>query len=147
MKQFEKTKIEDFKCEIHKNLFEVEFDFNELSEKEKNILTDLVTKVTGEYLEFNLQSVNNIVQPLDILIRLKNNKVTGDVTIKMHNKESEVLAEFKFKKFKVTEINDLIDFDFSEETINKTSTKTLTIRFNYDDILYSNDSKEYEKLT
>jgi len=147
MKHFEKTQIEDFKAEIHKNLFEVEFEFNELSEKEKNILTNLVTKVTEDYFEFNLQSINNIVQPLDILIGLKNNKTTGDVTIKMHNKEGEVLAEFKFKTFKVIEINNLIDFDLSEEEFNKSSEKTLRIKFIYDDILYSSTTKEGEKLT
>jgi hypothetical protein len=147
MKNFEKTQIEDFKSEIHKNLFQVEFDFTELNEKERSILTNLVTKVTEDYLEFNLQSINNIVQPLDILIGLKNSKATGDVTIKMHNKENEVLAEFKFKTFKVTEINNLIDFDLSEEEFNKSSEKTLSIKFIYDDILYSSSSKESEKLT
>jgi hypothetical protein len=145
MKQFDNLKRT--KEDINKNLFKVEFDFEELTDIEKNILQDHVNKINDNSMEFELVLADRIVQPLDILIRLKNNKSTGDVLIRMLNKDDEILGIFKFKTFKVTEINDLIDFDYLEETTNKTSTKTLTIHFIYDDIFYSNDSKVYEKLT
>lgn len=143
-----KVNVKEFNSAIiNKNLFQVEFEFGELKSQENMILNELLTKVTEDYMEFNLQSINKIVQPLDILIGLKNNKTIGNVTIKMINKESEVLAIFKFKAFKVSEINNVIDFDLSEEDFNKSSEKTLSIRFNYDDILYSSSAKDSEKLT
>ena len=131
---------------INKNLFDVDFQFEDLSVIEKEILEKHINKITDNMMEFELMSVDKIVQPLDILIRLKNNKQTGDVLIKMKDKDDHVLGTFKFKTLKVTEINNLIDFDFGEADF-KNNQKTLTINFIYDDILYSSDGKEYDKLT
>jgi hypothetical protein len=131
---------------INKNLFDVEFEFKELTSIEKKLLSDYIIKVTDNIMEFELMSVEKIVQPLDILIKLKNNKIVGDVLIKMKDKDENILGIFKFKTLKVLEINNLIDFDFGESDIRSIE-KTLTINFVYDDILYSNDGKEYEKLT
>ena len=131
---------------INKNLFEVNFNFEELSEIEQQLLKDHINKITDNIMEFELMSVDKTVQPLDILIKLKNNKSTGDVFIKMKDKDHSILGVFKFETLKVTEINNLIDFDFGI-TDWKDNEKTLTINFIYDDILYSNDGKEYNKLT
>lgn len=131
---------------INKNLFDVDFDFNDLNDIEKNILKDYIIKITDDTMEFDLISVEKVVQPLDILIKLKNNKLTGDVYVKMKDKDDNTLGIFKFKTLKVMEINNLIDFDFNESDI-RSSQKTLTINYIYDDILYSSDGKEYEKLT
>jgi hypothetical protein len=131
---------------INKNLFDVDFEFKELSVIERKLLSDHIIKVTDNIMEFELMSVEKTVQPLDILIKLKNNKISGDVLIKMKDKDENILGIFKFKTFKVTEINNLIDFDFGEVDI-RAAEKTLTINFVYDDILYSSDEKEYEKLT
>lgn len=131
---------------INKNLFDVDFEFEDLSKIEKQLLKDLVQKVTNDVMEFDLMSVEKTVQPLDILIKLKNSKTTGDVLIKMKDKEDHTLGVFKFKTLKVTEINNLIDFDFGASDW-KESSKNLSINFTYDDILYSADGKEYEKLT
>lgn len=141
-KDYEKLTKEN----INKNLFDVEFEFEDLTIIEKKLLSDHIIKVNDNIMEFELMSVDKIVQPLDILIKLKNNKLTGDVLIKMKDKDSNILGIFKFKTLKVTEINNLIDFDFLETDFRSTQ-KTLTINFIYDDILYSNDGKEYEKLT
>ena len=97
-------------------------------------------------MEFELMAIDKVVQPLDILIRLKNNKSTGDVLIKMKDKDEHILGVFKFKTLKVTEINNLIDFDFGV-TDYKDLEKTITINFIYDDILYSSDEKNYDKLS
>lgn len=132
---------------INKKLFEVDFDYKELSKTEKEILKNCILKINENLMEFELLSIDKVVQPLDILIRLKNEKSTGDVTIKMHDKSETVLGIFIFKTLKFTEINNLIDFDFEADTYDKESNKNLTIHFTYDDILYSNDGKEYNKLT
>lgn len=131
---------------INKNLFDVDFEFKELSVIERKLLSDHIIKVTDNMMEFELMSVEKIVQPLDILIKLKNNKISGDILIKMKDKDENILGIFKFKTFKVTEINNLIDFDFTEPDM-RAAEKTLTINFIYDDILYSSDGEEYNKLT
>jgi len=131
---------------INKNLFDVDFEFEDLTKIEKQLLKDLVQKITDDVMEFELMSVEKVAQPLDILIKLKNNKTTGDVIIKMKDKGDHTLGVFKFKTFKITEINNLIDFDFGEADW-KNCSKNLSIIFTYDDILYSADGKEYEKLT
>ncbi len=131
---------------INKNLFDVDFEFDDLNSIEKQLLKDYINKITDNMMEFELMSVDKTVQPLDILIRLKNNKLTGDVLVKMKDKDDHILGVFKFKTLKVTEINNLIDFDFGESDF-RGSQKTLSINFIYDDILYSNDGKEYDKLT
>ena len=97
-------------------------------------------------MEFEMMSVDKVVQPLDILIKLKSNKFSGDVLIKMKDKDETVLGTFKFKTLKVTEINNLIDFDFGVSDF-RDSQKVLTINFIFDDILYSSDGKNYEKLS
>ena len=131
---------------INKSLFEVDFEFEGLSKIEQQLLKDHINKITDNMMEFELMSVDKMVQPLDILIKLKNDKTTGDVLVKMKDKDDNVLGIFKFKTLKVTDINNLIDFDFNEADW-KNSQKTLTINFIYDDILYSSDGKEYNKLT
>lgn len=131
---------------INKNLFDVDFEFDDLNSIEKQLLKDYINKITDNMMEFELMSVDKTVQPLDILIRLKNNKLTGDVLVKMKDKDDHILGVFKFERLRVTEIKNLIDFDFGESDFRE-SQKTLSINFIYDDILYSNDRKEYEKLT
>ena len=131
---------------INKNLFDVDFEFDDLTKIEKQLLKDHINKVTDNMMEFELMSVEKVVQPLDILIKLKNNKSTGDVLIKMKDKDENILGIFKFKTLKVTEINNLIDFDFGVADL-RSNQKTLSINFIYDDILYSNDGKNYDKLS
>jgi len=131
---------------INKNLFDVDFEFEEISKIEKQLLKDHIIKITDDKMEFELMSVEKVAQPLDILIKLKNNKSTGDVFVKMKDKDDNILGTFKFKTLKVMEINNLIDFDFTEPDF-KNNQKTISINFIYDDILYSNDGKNYEKLS
>ena len=134
------------KEKINKNLFDVDFQFEELTTIEQQLLKDYINKITDNMMEFELMAIEKVVQPLDILIRLKNNKSTGDVLIKMKDKDEHILGVFKFKTLKVTEINNLIDFDFGA-TDWKENEKTLKINFIYDDILYSSDEKNYDKLS
>jgi len=131
---------------INKKLFDVDFEFSDLSKIELQLLKDHINKITDNLMEFELMSVDKIIQPLDILIKLKNNKYTGDVLIKMKDKEDNILGVFKIKTLKFTEINNLIDFDFSTEDW-KDKQKILTINFTSDDILYSSDEKNYDKLS
>lgn len=142
-----KKSYEDLiKENVNKNLFDVDFEFKELTPIEKRLLQDHIIKIHDDKMEFELISVEKVVQPLDILIKLKNNKTSGDVLVQMKDKQDNILGIFKFKTFKVVEINNLIDFDFNEADV-RSSEKTITINFIYDDILYSKDGKEYEKLT
>ena len=109
---------------INKNLFDVDFEFEEISKIEKQLLKDHIIKITDDKMEFELMSVEKVAQPLDILIKLKNNKSTGDVFVKMKDKDDNILGTFKFKTLKVMEINNLIDFDFTEPDF-KNNQKTL----------------------
>jgi hypothetical protein len=131
---------------INKNLFEVDFDFTELSKTEKEILKNCILKINEEIMEFELLSIDKVIQPLDILIRLKNEKISGEVKIKMHDKDGRVLGVLIFKTLKFTEINNLIDFNFEVDGYKDTR-KNITTNFTFDDILYSSDGKEFNKLT
>ena len=57
---------------INKNLFDVDFEFEEISKIEKQLLKDHIIKITDDKMEFELMSVEKVAQPLDILIKLKN---------------------------------------------------------------------------
>jgi len=127
---------------INKNLFEVDFEFDELTNIEKQLLKDYINRLDENTMEFELVSVEKVVQPLDILIKLKNNKITGNVKINMIDKEGNVIGIVIFKTLKITEIKNLIDFDFNKSDKND----KLVANFTYDDILYSNDGKDFEKL-
>jgi hypothetical protein len=130
---------------LNKSLFECNFEFSELSKEEKEILRETLTKINEEMMEFELYSLNKKIEPLKTLIRLKNTKTTGDIKIKMHDKEGMVLGIVVFKTLKITEIKNLIDFDFSYSDSNKA--KNIIVGFVYDDILYTSDGKEFEKIT
>ena len=131
---------------LNKSLFQCEFDFSDLTIKERDILKETVNKITEKMMEFELLSLDKKIEPLETLIKLKNSKATGDVKIKMHNKEGIVLGIVIFKTLKVTEIKNLIDFDFNAVDY-KESGKNIIIEFIYDDILYTSDGKEFEKIT
>jgi hypothetical protein len=131
---------------LDKALFECDFEFVDLSKKEKDLLKEAILKVNGTMMEFNLFYSNKKIEPLETLIKLKSNKLTGDVKINMHDKKGMVIGVVIFKTLKITEIKNLIDFDFSEPDINKAE-KTIVIEFIYDDILYTSDGKEFEKIT
>ena len=55
---------------INKNLFDVDFEFEEISKIEKQLLKDHIIKITDDKMEFELMSVEKVAQPLDILIKL-----------------------------------------------------------------------------
>ena len=131
---------------LDKTLFECDFEFTELSKKEKDVLRESIIKVNGNMMEFSLFYVDKKVEPLETLIRLKNNKSIGDVKIKMHDKSGTILGIVIFKTLKVIEIKNLIDFDFTEPDSYKAE-KSITIEFLYDDILYTSDGKDFEKIT
>lgn len=131
---------------LNKSLFECDFEFADLTTKEKELLRQTLMKINETMMEFELFSLDKKVEPLEILIKLKNTKTTGDVKIKMHNKEGVVLGVVIFKTLKITEIKNLIDFDFNV-TDYKESSKNLVVEFIYDDILYTSDGKEFEKIT
>lgn len=137
-------KVEDY----YKNLFEVDFEFDELSKIEKSILKETIKKIDENTLEFNLSLVENVIQPLNILVRLFKNKTTGDVAIKTHDKEGTINSIILFKTVKIMKINDFIDFDYNADTnMGYGSGKNIKVDIIYDDILYSSDNKEFDKLT
>jgi hypothetical protein len=132
---------------LHKSLFECDFEFAELTTKEKEILRETLIRINETMMEFELFSLDKKIEPLETLIRLKNTKTTGDVKIKMHDKEGSVLGVVIFKTLKITEIKNLIDFDFEVSDYSTKSGKNIVIEFIYDDILYTSDGKEFEKIT
>jgi len=131
---------------LNKNLFESDFEFVDLTDKEKEILKESLIKINETMMEFELFSFDKKIEPLQTLIKLKNTKTTGDVKIKIHDKEGLVLGIVLFKTLKITEIKNLIDFDFNAVDYKQTG-KNLIVEFIYDDIFYTNDGKEFEKIT
>ena len=131
---------------INKSLFECDFEFVDLTQIEKDLLKQTLMKINETMMEFELNSLAKKIEPLETLIRLKNTKTTGDVKIKMHDKSGTVLGIVVFKTLKITEIKNLIDFDFNA-TDYKDSGKNIIVEFIYDDILYTSDGKEFEKIT
>jgi hypothetical protein len=131
---------------LNKNLFECDFEFPDLTTKEKDILRETMMKINEEMMEFALYSLDKKIEPLETLIRLKNTKTTGDIKINMHDKEGRVLGVVVFKTLKITEIKNLIDFDFNA-TDYKDTAKNIIVEFVFDDILYTSDGKEFEKIT
>jgi len=131
---------------LNKSLFECDFEFADLTTKEKDILRESLIKINETMMEFELFSLDKKVEPLETLIRLKNTKITGDIKINMHDKEGRVLGVVIFKTLKITEIKNLIDFDFNAVDHRDTN-KNLVVEFIYDDILYTSDGKEFEKIT
>lgn len=131
---------------LNKSLFECDFEFADLSVKEKEVLRETLVKINETMMEFELFSLDKKIEPLETLIRLKNTKTTGDVKIKMHDKEGTVLGVVIFKTLKITDIKNLIDFDFAANDY-KNSSKNIIVEFIYDDILYTSDGKDFEKIT
>lgn len=147
-KEYENMKKENIYEKIqplNKSLFECDFEFD-ISPKEKELLRETLVKINDSMMEFDLVSLDKKIQPLETLIKLKNDKTTGDVKIKMHDKDGAVLGIVIFKTLKITEIKNLIDFDFNA-TDYRESTKNLVVEFIYDDILYTNDGKDFRKIT
>ena len=93
---------------LNKSLFECDFEFADLTTKEKDILRESLIKINETMMEFELFSLDKKVEPLETLIRLKNTKITGDIKINMHDKEGRVLGVVIFKTLKITEIKNLI---------------------------------------
>ena len=126
---------------LNKNLFECDFEFSDLTQTEKDIIRETLIKIDESRMEFELVSLNKRIEPLEILIKLKNQKTTGDVKVKIHDKDGLVLAVVIFKTLKITDIKNLVDFDIKE------SGKTIIVEFIYDDILYTSNGEEFEKIT
>lgn len=131
---------------LNKSLFECNFEFIDITMKEKEIMKETLLRINETEMEFELYSHDKKVEPLETLIRLKNTKSTGDVKINMHDKEGRVLGVVIFKTLKITDIRNLIDFDFSAVS-QRDTVKTIIVNFIYDDILYTSDGKEFEKIT
>lgn len=130
---------------LNKSLFECDFEFIDTTIKEREVMRETLLRINETEMEFELYSHDKKIEPLETLIRLKNTKVTGDVKIKMHDKDDRVLGIVIFKTLKITEIRNLIDFDFSAID-QRNTTKTIIVDFLYDDILYTSDGKEFEKI-
>ena len=131
---------------LNKSLFECDFEFTDLVAKEKEILKETLVKINETMIEFELFSLDKKIEPLETLIKLKNTKTTGDIKINMHDKDGRVLGIVIFKTLKITEIKNLIDFDFGAAD-NRDTSKNIIVEFVYDDILYTSDGKEFEKIT
>jgi len=132
---------------VNKNLFEVDFEFDDLSKNEKNILKETIIKINENSFSFDLFLVDKLIQPLDILVKLYTNKITGDVRINMHDKDGVIFGTILFKTLKIMKINNLIDFDYESIGSYKETKKDINVEVIYDDILYSNNNIDFDKLT
>lgn len=141
-----KENIYDKTQPINKNLFECEFDFEELTKTEKDICRETLVRINEDVMEFDLLAFEKKIEPLEILLKLKNNKTTGEVRVKIHDKDHKILGFVIFRTLKFIEISNLIDFD-SSVTTYPANGKSITVKFLCDDIFYTSDNKDFEKIT
>jgi hypothetical protein len=88
-------------------------------------------------LSFELLEIDGKVQPLDIIVKLKNNHSRGNITIMMTNKDAADLGTILFEGVEFTDIQNLINFDVNTDTYNKESAKDITVNINHDNIYYN----------
>jgi hypothetical protein len=122
---------------IYKSFFQVKFDFKDLELKESQYLERCFMNIKETTLSFELLEIDGKVQPLDIIVKLKNNHSRGNITIMMTNKDAADLGTILFEGVEFTDIQNLINFDVNTDTYNKESAKDITVNINHDNIYYN----------
>ena len=101
---------------IHLSLFEVHIRSLRLSERDSKILTEQILGIEDDMLlRFNINQVDNKIQPLDILTDLKDTDF--EIDVRVHDKSGTVLGCFTYTDVKLRQfqaINTNFGYDSQE---------------------------------
>jgi hypothetical protein len=135
--------MEKIEITITKNNFDLEFiGFKGTSKIEYDILNRCFLGIKDNIIKFKLIQINKKIQPLEILVKLKNNIIIGQLILNVKDEEETNVGKIKFKNLKFTEINNLIDFNYTEE--NKES--YIDVKIEHDGIIYESRKGKEEKI-
>ena len=112
---------------LRKNLFEITFNFNDISDEESELLTEQLISVKKNKIRFNinLDEQDNII-PLNIINKIIGKK--GNVEINLHHKDGTIHNRIYIKGFQFSKIcKDFFDLSYEEEQLND-----LKVKFVYD---------------
>jgi len=128
---------------IAKNNFDLEFSgFKGTTKGEYDILNRCFLSIKENVIKFKLIQINKKIQPLEILVRFKNNVTIGTLILTVKDEEDTNVGKIKFKNLKITQINDLIDFDYDEEY----KESFINVNIEHDGIIYETRTGKEEKI-
>ena len=113
---------------VYPNLVEVIFSSNS---KDWSILTDQVLGVQQNVMTFNLNAIDGIIKPLDILSRNLNKDRT--VYFNYHDKSGKVISRLKLVNFRFTKFLNLLDFNYADPNPDL---KKIQVEFIYEKIKF-----------
>lgn len=99
---------------LYSNL--IDFDFN------NDFLDHQIYQIDKQKIFFNVNHINNKIEPLEMIINMIKTKKKINFTMKRHTKLGIVLFKIILINFQFISINNLIDFDFSNDNIFKLET-------------------------
>jgi hypothetical protein len=133
----------DLENNISNNNIEIEFsNFKGLREQDYDILRETFNKIDKTNVNFNLVELNKKIEPLELLIKLTSNKITGTMIINITNNDKEVIGKIKFHNVQFLSIDGLIDFSFIDDPIDK----NIIVHYECNDKFYIGKNGKEEKL-
>ena len=135
--------MEKIDATITRNDFDIDFSgFKGSTRTDYEILDKCFLSIKNDIIKFELVQISKKIQPLDILAKLKNNVITGHLTLSVKDENKNDVGKIKFKNLKIVEINDLIDFDLTEEKKDS----FISVKIEHDGISYETKSGKEEKI-
>ncbi|MCK9574680.1 MAG: hypothetical protein WC979_00165 [Candidatus Pacearchaeota archaeon] len=130
---------------FHKNLFEVEFITDELTEEQKSLLGKQVIAIEKHSVVFNLNIIDNLagfdVFPLNLLLNIINKKTVFDIVIKFKNRTGDSISVMGYHKVSISR-TDFFENDFAYDIPNN-----FGIKYQEDTILDVRAYIEYSDRT
>lgn len=105
---------------IYRSMFVVEFESNELSSKERNLLTEQVINISYDiehnraYISFSLNEIKGKIQPLWILEKINDD---FNIEIQLHNKLGIILQKVKLIDCTIKSISGIENLDYRDDGI------------------------------
>jgi len=139
-----------YNLEISKSKFDLDFSgFKGTTKGEYEILNDTFLSVkeneTGYVIKFRLIQAAKKIQPLNIIAILKNNKISGQLTLDIKDEENNDVGKIKFKNLKFVKIKDLIDFNNQTE-LNEGGNPFINVEIEHDGAVYETKSGKEEEI-
>lgn len=135
--------MEKIETTITRNNFDIDFaGFKGTTKTEYEILDKCFLSIKDDIIKFELIQISKKIQPLDILVKFKNNAITGELVLSVKDEDNTDAGKIKFKNLKIIEIKDLIDFDLREEKKDS----FINVKIEHDGISYETKSGKEEKI-
>ncbi|HRW21162.1 MAG TPA: hypothetical protein P5509_04250 [Bacteroidales bacterium] len=100
---------------LHKTLFEVCFISDKLTPEENMLLQDLVIRMSQHDITFNVNVIDEKIQPLETLLRfIKDNSADLVIELNLHDKNGTVLGTFEYRNVRIVG-SDFFDLDVDYE--------------------------------